>query len=214
VNIIAGRDERTFPKGWMRVPEMIDLHHLTKHFYDGRTELKGKSLRILEVGSYLGRSSTAMLLGMKEGVAPENYKDCEFYAVDNWSKDGSDRKEFTDNVMKEAPCPVTVLSGDSKLILPQLLQSDKAAYFDLIFIDADHSYEAVKADIINCWPLLSVRGVMAGHDYHRSGTVGVQRAVDEIFKKFTIVERMAGSIWAVRKTSAELGGDNRVFRKG
>jgi Methyltransferase domain len=40
------------------------------------------------------------------------------------------------------------LDGDSHLLIPKLVQG-----FDLVHIDADHSYEGCKADLRNCWPL-------------------------------------------------------------
>lgn len=54
--------------------------------------------------------------------------------------------------------------GDSQT--PQM-RDDVRAYcdsFDLIFIDADHSYEGVKRDFENYRPLLSDRGVVMLHD--------------------------------------------------
>jgi predicted O-methyltransferase YrrM len=50
---------------------------------------------------------------------------------------------------------------------------------DAVFIDADHSYEAVKMDIQNWMPKVRRGGILAGHDYN-SAWPGVIRAVNEI----------------------------------
>jgi len=54
-------------------------------------------------------------------------------------------------------------------------------YFDFIYIDANHSYDFVKADINAWYPKLNVNGILAGHDYlvGRHGRDGVKKAVDE-----------------------------------
>lgn len=38
-------------------------------------------------------------------------------------------------------------------------------HFDYVYIDADHSYEAVKRDIEDWYPKVRVGGILAGHDY-------------------------------------------------
>jgi predicted O-methyltransferase YrrM len=48
---------------------------------------------------------------------------------------------------------------------------------DFIYIDADHSYEAVKMDIESWFPKLKSGGFMAFHDYD----AGVKRAIQEFF---------------------------------
>lgn len=55
---------------------------------------------------------------------------------------------------------------------------------DLVFIDADHTYEAVKEDISLWLPKIRIGGMITGHDYHKTGNIshnGVKRAVDEKF---------------------------------
>ena len=51
---------------------------------------------------------------------------------------------------------------------------------DLIFIDADHSYEWVKRDINALYPKVRSGGILSGHDYGNEN-IGVKKAVDEVF---------------------------------
>jgi hypothetical protein len=65
---------------------------------------------------------------------------------------------------------------------------------DFVFIDAGHSYGAVKADIAAWEPKVREGGWLGGHDYHPSHS-GVMRAVDEAFPD---AEKLEGWIWARR----------------
>jgi len=51
--------------------------------------------------------------------------------------------------------------------------------FDLVFIDADHSYESVKEDIEVWLPRVKKGGYLSGHDYGPPWE-GVIKAVDEL----------------------------------
>jgi len=50
---------------------------------------------------------------------------------------------------------------------------------DFVYIDAEHTYDACKADLHAWYPLIRPGGVISGHDY--GGFPGVTRAVDEFF---------------------------------
>ena len=63
---------------------------------------------------------------------------------------------------------------------------------DFIFIDAGHSYEAVRDDIADWLPKVRPGGWFGGHDFHEKW-LGVQRAVIEVFGT---VELLDGHIWA------------------
>lgn len=63
---------------------------------------------------------------------------------------------------------------------------------DFIFIDAAHSYEAVRRDIRNYLPKVKPDGWFGGHDYHPAFP-GVVRAVDEACRnRLGLLE---GHIW-------------------
>lgn len=47
-----------------------------------------------------------------------------------------------------------------------------------VYIDADHRYESVVADLAAWWPQVAPGGIFAGHDYMPEH-VGVRQAVDE-----------------------------------
>ena len=63
------------------------------------------------------------------------------------------------------------------------------ASLDLVFVDADHRYESVRQDILRWLPKLTLRGVMAGHDW---AWPSVRRAVEESFADRVMVN---GDIW-------------------
>lgn len=48
-----------------------------------------------------------------------------------------------------------------------------------IYIDGDHRYDSVRADLQAWWPYLSSGGILAGHDYMPGEHDDVVRAVDE-----------------------------------
>lgn len=51
---------------------------------------------------------------------------------------------------------------------------------DLVFIDADHSDDAVKADVKAWWPVVKVGGYLGGHDWRTPGKVGGYHVGDAV----------------------------------
>lgn len=54
----------------------------------------------------------------------------------------------------------------------------KEGVVDFVYIDAGHEYADVQQDIATWWPLVSEKGILAGHDYDWTHP-GVMRAVEE-----------------------------------
>jgi predicted O-methyltransferase YrrM len=55
---------------------------------------------------------------------------------------------------------VRFMKGDSASVLPSLKKK-----YDFIYIDGDHTEEAVYRDATNAWPLLKAEGILAFDDY-------------------------------------------------
>ena len=68
-------------------------------------------------------------------------------------------------------------------------------YFDFVFVDADHSYEAVKSDIAHWASKVRKGGWFGGHDYHPRKWPGVVQAVNEAYGKRA--HQLPGTIWGV-----------------
>lgn len=83
--------------------------------------------------------------------------------------------------------PVSAIIGESTTV--SRLFADHSAWF--VFIDADHSYDSVKADIEAWTPKVAKGGILAGHDFSRDS---VAKAVLERFTP----EEFAGDCWVVR----------------
>ena len=60
---------------------------------------------------------------------------------------------------------------------------DKVPTVDLIFIDADHSYDGCKKDIIAYLPKVATKGLLTGHDIDYPG---VNRAVNELIESYDV----------------------------
>jgi predicted O-methyltransferase YrrM len=69
-------------------------------------------------------------------------------------------------------------------------------FFDLVFIDAGHSFEQVQADIKAWLPKVKEGGILAGHDYSVDWP-GVIRAVYENFGNRSVIVRHG--MWFIRK---------------
>lgn len=78
------------------------------------------------------------------------------------------------------------------------------ASIDFAYVDGDHSYEGVKADLRALFPKMRVGGVMAFDDYHRRGWWGdgVIRAINEFMGAYPDrlrIRAIAGAQLAIEK---------------
>lgn len=110
-------------------------------------------LRFLEIGSYAGSSA----VGVIEDILtdPTSTITC----VDVWYS------PFVEKAFDEATTKYVSQIVKESSYSSHWLQAYDGAPFDFIYIDADHSAEAVVSDTKLSWPLLKPGGIMALDDY-------------------------------------------------
>lgn len=131
----------------------------------------------VEVGVWLGQSAAYMADKIKS-----SNKDIKFYCVDLWQQtrempqlDYDIYDMFLSN-MNDAGVGdyFTPIRMDSTLASKQFADNS----IDFVYVDAFHSYEAVKSDVLAWLPKVKSGGIIAGHDV---ALESVQQAVNEIF---------------------------------
>lgn len=163
--------------------------------------------KLAEVGAWRGQSTITMARYLKE----RGDTSIEFHVFDTW--EGSDEQlhrdliseieargktlyeEFTDNL---------ATYGVSDWVIPHVMASPAAASIfedcslDFVFLDGDHTYEGVCADIDAWLPKLKVGGVLAGDDWKAPGWETVQRAVEDKLG-YLGIQSPCPYIWKVTK---------------
>lgn len=145
----------------------------------------------VELGAWLGKS-TAYLC--------DNSRDVIVTVVDTWKG----TEEYIDSYYKLAKTEdiyQMYLDNmglrdrvDIRMTSKEAAKKFKRNSLDVVFIDLDHSYEAVKEDIQLWLPKIKKGGYIAGDDYHENWP-GVIRAVDEILPHATFI----GDCWIYQK---------------
>ena len=127
------------------------------HFF---SPLKGQPIRVLEVGSYEGRSSVWLLANIL--THPESQLSC----VDVWESKAV-RQRFRANMAATGRAgQVIAYVGESAIALKTV-----PGPFDVIYIDGNHEARAVLTDAALCWSLLKPGGVLIFDDYGWNGDV-------------------------------------------
>ncbi len=173
---------------------------------------------IIEIGSYAGESTELFL---------EHAKPRAMVCIDPWKNYGeapwNEATQRRQNI--EAPAnpaawnledlaeaevefdrltrryPYTIFK-EKKTSLEAAAQMDPGFKADVVYIDALHDYENVKADILAWMPHVKTGGILAGHDYGKSYYTGVNhpgvaQAVDELFSPMKI-RTFPDMTWMVR----------------
>lgn len=181
--------------GLVTVSEALSLHRISQRLPAGA--------RILEIGSYLGASTTAI------GHAIQG-KEIELYCLDCWH-------DYVAHGFIDHPWAKSAHSGNEVLLkflettafinsqlrilkgtTEQFSTLLPASFFDLIFIDAGHDYTSVLNDLLISMRALAPGGLLLGHDYHSDGH-GVVAAVNQVVyesRNITVKGIIPGtSIW-------------------
>lgn len=133
---------------------MIDIQTWTSPEEVAKLVSLSESKNVLEVGTWLGHTAIAMAQVADHVTSVDPHLGDKIGPA---TLDSFKANLATYNVEDK----VTVLVGELFYHLDVLgLQS-----FDLVFIDAEHTYDAVSLDSGICYPLLKFGGYLAYHDY-------------------------------------------------
>lgn len=148
----------------LRVPVTVPFEGKRKKFLKHLIEKNNLQIMI-EVGIDTGKTTFYLL---------DNIPHLKIYAVDL-----NIVKFYSDSVKEKYGDRLIPIQGYSYEVSTQLPDD----FADIIFIDADHSYDAVKKDIIAYTPKLKKNGLLTGHDIDYPG---VNKAVKEMIKDFDV----------------------------
>ena len=152
-----------------------------------------KAERIAEIGVWKAEMAYFVLTGcntfIKEYIGVDPYR--VFDGSCAQTKERGD-KIFLSSIRKMREFPQFFLIKEMSLFTAGMFP-DK--YFDLVYIDADHRYEAVSQDIKAWMPKVKDGGILCGHDYYRRW-MSVKKAVQEVFGEDC--EKGRGTGWIAR----------------
>ena len=160
--------------GWMQPEELAWL-----------AEQAQRRRFIVEIGSYLGRSTRA-LADNALGIV---------YAIDDWH--GPRDVDWLTDEQRGAIADTFRKNMEGTKARVEMISSDHAAASvietpDMVFIDGDHEYASVKRDIDRWYARMALGGLLCGHDVNH---VGVAQALRHTFGKYAIAPNT--TIWYV-----------------
>jgi predicted O-methyltransferase YrrM len=202
---ILGRVKRRIRELWKsrRIPFYERISQIPTHMTMEEREFLYKSARdlasgsvIAEIGSYLGASACFLASGGWGRVS-------RVYCIDTWENDAMSegpRKTFDDfleniSMFKNVMVP---LKGKSIEVVKLL-----GGPVDLLFLDGDHSYEAVVTDLKTYLPKVKAGGLLILHDW--GWAEGVQRAVRQTVVPIQVGQpRILPNMYSVRIDPSKL----------
>lgn len=181
---------------------------LTEHFGSPRNIRRG-----VEVGVHRGETSARLL---------QHFPNLHLLMVDPWTvygpnhpyrKSGDGCAKFSQaeqdenmhlaDVNTQFAAHRRMICRDESADAAEKRRFSSEPHFDFVFLDGDHTYEGVKADINAWWDLVRDGGVLAGHDLDhvrdRKGIWGVRRAVEEFTRENGLAWMAEGELWWIGK---------------
>jgi predicted O-methyltransferase YrrM len=162
-------DLADLPQGWFNHGEQV--MRLIEHT---------RPKVVVELGTWLGASAIAMARSVQRWGGTVT-------CIDTWAGEMDE-----DAVSLGGKTPLMLVScaramveagvGANVRLIPALTQHAAWSWtqpIDFLYVDAGHSYEAVKADLDAWAPFVKPGGLIAGDDYDHPRYPGVKRAWDE-----------------------------------
>jgi predicted O-methyltransferase YrrM len=150
-----------------------------------------------EVGAYLGRSTCYMAERIRE-----TGRDVSLHVVDTFEGDVHVGRrdlwpDFAANMARAGVLAALNVHRRTSAEAASELRDDS---LDFVFVDAEHTHDAVTRDLAAWWPKVRPGGLLAGHDY--AHFEGVTAAVDEFVANRGLrrVFRTSRSSWLIYKS--------------
>jgi hypothetical protein len=149
---------------------------------------------VVEVGSFAGESTFVFCSHFPEVHAVDTWD----YKDEKWVREtidgdvGKIEKQFDDCCVYWGPKQLIKHKGFS-IDIAKIWKSP----IDLLYIDADHSYESVCADLEAWIPWVRKDGWVCGHDFDTPDCQGVRKAIDGLFNHVVLFRDKS---WAVKLT--------------
>ena len=156
-----------------------------------------KKWKVLEIGSYAGASSELISYYAGELTCCDIWEEY-IYPIERANKAYNEFSMTIDRSKNIIECKKN--SND----LVNEIDDDT---FDMIYIDADHSYNSVLNDIKKWFSKVKSGGVISGHDYYISD---VKKAVDEFFGENN-TKIFKDSSWSYLKPKIQENKSNKKF---
>lgn len=152
---------------------MIDLSDININLREDFVDLIDRLE--LKVGVEIGLGTGDNAIHLLENSSLE-----KLYSIDNWSVRNCRRhSQKTLKKMAKYESRFEFLNQVSAMAAEQF----EDGFFDFIYIDGDHQFRGINADIRAFYPKLREGGFFGGHDYVKARRCGVVRAVNEFFKE-------------------------------
>ena len=169
--------------GFVDVVKLISSDEIRKSFAVLMENNKQAEIVGAEIGVYEGINARLMLAFFPK---------FKLYCVDSWDNidiwtgGPKQTKELMTAVKRNALQNLSYFNGRLKIIEKRSEEACKDFqdnFFDYVYIDAEHTEEAVKRDVELWYPKVKVGGMLAGHDY---GMIEVESALHDFLEEKSI----------------------------
>lgn len=151
------------------------------------TDLVDTESKMIEIGSYMGEST---LMFASSGLFNQIYAIDPFVIDEEFSNDTlrKDKKytgydSFDISIFVEKEFKTNTRYFDNITLVKEYSFNCADSFVnntvDFIYLDGEHTYEALKQDLELFLPKLKVGGVISGHDYYPERWPGAVKAVNE-----------------------------------
>ncbi len=189
--------------GWLTVDEAIALYELAR-------SLPHEHPLAVEIGCWQGKSSVCLARGLAGKSTPR------LCCIDPFDASGDEasRDEYSERANLTGPLRSAFEQNlrdaavrDIVDVRPGLSHEHAIAWqepIDLLFLDGDHSYEAVRSDFTDWTPKVRAGGFLCLHDVVHPVHEGPRRIVDEFVRPDPqwIERRQVDSMLVVQKAMA------------